>query len=227
MMTSMWRFLSIPPSTHEQRWWPSPRWALRGLAMYAIAALCGGLLFVLCTALLAVFSPPTPTVSISSINVFGYIDLAKIITIVCGILAVSYILVSKMKLRKQILVASTIIPALILGGLMLADTLTSETFSLPGGVKVKTNRIDAEICQYIDVINCRFPRINCKQFRRLPDGAWISSPNATLVYPDKPGSFASNEIDPHSFIINGPNGIIDLTEYLDRTCRSHLRAFAQ
>src|SRR5438105_2436957 len=48
-----WRFLSIPPATHEQTWWPSPRWALRRLAVYAIAALSGGLLFVLCAAELA------------------------------------------------------------------------------------------------------------------------------------------------------------------------------
>jgi len=39
-----WRFLSSPPSTHEQGWWPTPRWALRRLAMYAIAALSGGVL---------------------------------------------------------------------------------------------------------------------------------------------------------------------------------------
>jgi hypothetical protein len=61
-MIPMWRFLSIPPATHEQGWWPTPRWALRRLAMYAIAALSGGLLFVLCAALLAFFSPrETPT----------------------------------------------------------------------------------------------------------------------------------------------------------------------
>lgn len=51
------RHLSIPPATHEQGWWPTPRWALRRLAMYAIAALSGGLLVVLCAALLSVFSP--------------------------------------------------------------------------------------------------------------------------------------------------------------------------
>jgi len=56
-MSSMWRFLSIPPATHEEGWWPTPRWALRRLAMYAITALSGGLLFVLCAALLAVFYP--------------------------------------------------------------------------------------------------------------------------------------------------------------------------
>jgi hypothetical protein len=53
-----WRFLSTPPATHEQGWWPTPRWALRRLAMYAIAALSGALLFVICTALLALFSSP-------------------------------------------------------------------------------------------------------------------------------------------------------------------------
>ena len=51
------RLLSIPPATHEQGWWPTPRWALRRLAMYAIAALSGSLLFVLCAALFALFSP--------------------------------------------------------------------------------------------------------------------------------------------------------------------------
>ena len=53
-----WHFLSIPPSTHEQGWWPTPRWALRRLAMYAIAALFGSLLFVLYAALLALFLSP-------------------------------------------------------------------------------------------------------------------------------------------------------------------------
>jgi hypothetical protein len=56
-MASMRQLLSIPPATHQQGWWPTPRWALRRLAMYAIAALSGSLLVVLSAALLAIFSP--------------------------------------------------------------------------------------------------------------------------------------------------------------------------
>jgi hypothetical protein len=56
-MSSLRGFLSIPPATDEQGWWPSQRWVLRRLALYAIAALSGGLLFVLCAALLAFLSP--------------------------------------------------------------------------------------------------------------------------------------------------------------------------
>lgn len=59
-MNSKWRFLSVPPATHERDWWPTPHWVLRRLAMYATAALSGGLLFVFCAALLALFSPRTP-----------------------------------------------------------------------------------------------------------------------------------------------------------------------
>jgi hypothetical protein len=58
----MWRF-STSPITYHPGWRPTPRWAARVLGIYAIAALCGGLLFVIYT--LAFVSPreapPNPT----------------------------------------------------------------------------------------------------------------------------------------------------------------------
>jgi hypothetical protein len=58
----MWRF-STSPITYHPGWRPTPRWAARVLGIYAIAALCGGLLFVIYT--LAFISPretrPNPT----------------------------------------------------------------------------------------------------------------------------------------------------------------------
>src|SRR5712671_2879999 len=57
----MWRF-STSPITYEPGWRATPRWALRVLVTYAIAALAGGLLFVICAGLFAFFSPrETPT----------------------------------------------------------------------------------------------------------------------------------------------------------------------
>jgi hypothetical protein len=55
--TRVWRFLSTPPGTYEPGWRLTRRWALRVLNSYVIAALCGGLLFVVCAGLLAVLSP--------------------------------------------------------------------------------------------------------------------------------------------------------------------------
>jgi hypothetical protein len=44
----MWRF-STSPITYHPGWRPTPRWAVRVLGIYTIAALCGGLLFVIYT----------------------------------------------------------------------------------------------------------------------------------------------------------------------------------
>jgi hypothetical protein len=59
----MWRF-STSPITYHPGWRPTPRWAARVLGIYAIAALCGGLLFIIYT--LAFVSPretrPDPTI---------------------------------------------------------------------------------------------------------------------------------------------------------------------
>jgi hypothetical protein len=58
----MWRF-STSPITYHPGWRPTPRWAARVLGIYTVAALCGGLLFVIYT--LAFVSPretrPNPT----------------------------------------------------------------------------------------------------------------------------------------------------------------------
>jgi hypothetical protein len=55
MISKAWRFLSTPPGTYEPGWRLTPRWAVRVLSSYVIAALCGGLFFVVCTGLLAFF----------------------------------------------------------------------------------------------------------------------------------------------------------------------------
>jgi hypothetical protein len=60
--TKTWRFLTTPPGTYEPGWRLTPRWVMRVLRTYVIAALCSGLLFVAYAGLLAVFSPRgTPT----------------------------------------------------------------------------------------------------------------------------------------------------------------------
>jgi hypothetical protein len=55
--TRAWRFLSTPPGTYEPEWRLTRRWVLRVLSTYAIAALSGVLLFVVCAGLLTVLSP--------------------------------------------------------------------------------------------------------------------------------------------------------------------------
>jgi hypothetical protein len=57
MISKAWRFLTTPPGTYEPGWRLTPRWVMRVLRTYVIAALCSGLLFVICTALLALFLP--------------------------------------------------------------------------------------------------------------------------------------------------------------------------
>lgn len=57
--------------------------------------------------------------------------------------------------------------------------------------------------------------INCADFQRLPDGNWKSGPNATLSYPDRPGSLAGNTFSEHGISING----VDLAAFLDQNCQ--------
>ena len=54
MISKAWRF-SVSPITYQPGWRATRRWAARVLGVYTIAALCAGLLFVICAALLAFF----------------------------------------------------------------------------------------------------------------------------------------------------------------------------
>jgi hypothetical protein len=57
-MISKVRWFSILPIMYHPGWRPSLRWAARVLGVYSIAALCGGLLFVVFAAFLVLFSSP-------------------------------------------------------------------------------------------------------------------------------------------------------------------------
>jgi hypothetical protein len=52
-------FSIISPIIYQPGWRPSLRWAARVLGVYAIAALCGGMFFVIYAAFLAFFLAPT------------------------------------------------------------------------------------------------------------------------------------------------------------------------
>jgi hypothetical protein len=56
--------------------------------------------------------------------------------------------------------------------------------------------------------------LNCTDFTRHEDGSWSSGPEATVNYPDKPGSFAN---------IADARGIemydVQLGPFLDENCR--------
>jgi hypothetical protein len=56
--------------------------------------------------------------------------------------------------------------------------------------------------------------INCSDFAEQADGSWVSGPNATLTYPNRPGSFANNSFGLHGFNING----VDIAQFLDSSC---------
>jgi hypothetical protein len=56
--------------------------------------------------------------------------------------------------------------------------------------------------------------IACSQFSKQPDGNWRSSKDATLSYPDRPGSFGDNSFGPHGFKI----GDVDIAAFLDEKC---------
>jgi hypothetical protein len=175
------------------------------------------------------FSAPA-TLPTTTISVFGYIDLLKIITAVLGILIVLYRLrgeagkaigkpPTRRTRREQVLISTVVPTVIVFAALMLAGWQTQETFTVPSNVKVLTNRIDAYLCRYFDLLRCAVPRVNCDQFGRYPDGTWVSSRDATLIYPDDPGSFGNNKLSPHSIVISAPNETIDLTEYLEKKCR--------
>ena len=106
------------------------------------------------------------------------------------------------------------VPTIILVGLTVIRWLTAETVALPNGIEVNTNRVDAHFCQAFNLLECTAIRIRCDQFKRMPDGRWRSSPDATLVYPDRPGSFSNVVFGPHNINING----IDLAAYIDKVC---------
>ncbi len=56
--------------------------------------------------------------------------------------------------------------------------------------------------------------IICSQFSRQPDGNWKSSQDATLSYPDKPGSFGNNSFGSHGISVGG----VDIAVFLDEKC---------
>lgn len=57
--------------------------------------------------------------------------------------------------------------------------------------------------------------INCDDFRLYPNGTIESSKDATLVYPDKKGSFAEASFGPHVYSSSG----IDLGEWVNKSCK--------
>jgi hypothetical protein len=57
--------------------------------------------------------------------------------------------------------------------------------------------------------------INCADFHKWPNGMWQSGLEATLTYPDRPGSFANNRFSEHAFNIGG----VDIAVFLDQHCR--------
>lgn len=175
------------------------------------------------------------------VKVFGPIDIAQTLTLVwaLALITLSIYKYSRALESKSLadredvwradaksILKSVAIPTIIFLGLACLSWATTEITNI-GNVPVNTNRIDTQLCDKLKFLQCSFPRVNCQQFRREPNGSWISSPDATLVYPDAPGSFAGNIIGPHSMRIRTPNGPVDLTQYLDETCQSELRKMAQ
>jgi hypothetical protein len=126
---------------------------------------------VICTGLLALFFPRTPAVGMTALNVFGYVDLAQILSAVAvgvGLSIVGYRSINAHKLIGEKIFISTVVPtAILFAALTIAQWQTHDSFTLPEGVQVNTNRIDVRL----------------------------------------------------SIAIPGPNGMIDLTDFLDKTCR--------
>lgn len=56
--------------------------------------------------------------------------------------------------------------------------------------------------------------IQCSDFTKLSNGQWRSGPTATLSYPDRPGSFASNTFSAGDMSIGGN----DIGAFLDANC---------
>jgi hypothetical protein len=108
------------------------------------------------------------------------------------------------------------VPTTLLIIFLIPPWFTAEV-SHVDAVPVKTNSINTALCDKIKFLQCSFPRVNCSQFQRAPNGTWRSCTGATLVYPDAPGSFAFNTIGPH-MRIGTPSGSVDLTDFLDQTC---------
>ena len=58
--------------------------------------------------------------------------------------------------------------------------------------------------------------IDCDAFRLYPNGTVEAGKDATLVYPDKKGSFAGATFGPRVFSSGG----VDIGEWVDRSCAS-------
>ena len=56
--------------------------------------------------------------------------------------------------------------------------------------------------------------IDCDDFRLDPNGTVEAGKDATLVYPDKKGSFANATFGPHVFSSGG----VDIGEWVNRSC---------
>ena len=57
--------------------------------------------------------------------------------------------------------------------------------------------------------------INCDDFRLYPNGTIEANKDATLVYPDKKGSFAMATFGPRVYSSSG----IDLGEWVNKSCK--------
>ena len=57
--------------------------------------------------------------------------------------------------------------------------------------------------------------INCDDFRLYPNGTVEANKDATLVYPDKKGSFAMATFGPRVYSSSG----IDLGEWVNKSCK--------
>jgi hypothetical protein len=53
-------------------------------------------------------------------------------------------------------------------------------------------------------------KLDCGQFERLPNGYWVSGPNATI----NGNGFGNNIFGPHSIRLNG----VDVTDALTKQC---------
>jgi hypothetical protein len=58
--------------------------------------------------------------------------------------------------------------------------------------------------------------VKCSDFKKQPDGSWLSGPQATLSYPDNPGQFANGSIRAGAMFMDN----VDVGAFLDRNCSS-------
>lgn len=56
--------------------------------------------------------------------------------------------------------------------------------------------------------------IRCKDFTKQPDGGWKAGADATLAYPNRPGSFRGRTFYADGMIVNGN----DIGAFLDANC---------